>query len=1041
MKTIFNRAVLCGTLIALLAVSCTNDDKESGDKRVAIRVSADASDAQAKAVNNTWNENDVIGISMTDPQSGAVVSPYNNHDYVTNGDGNFSPSRTDRIIYFPVDGKKVSFKAYYPYKATTPENLLLPVDVKDQTFLADIDLMTAEHLSGTSIDDPNVKLHFYHRLAKVIIDLTTDETGLIDLTGCKLTIKGLKGTAAYDLLKESLSVDDAATADINIPIQNAEGEAILLPRAAAQGVTFEVTTADGGTYTARMAEDVELKAGYKHTFHICLKSTPITVSATIEEWLEGPERKTDVVRLVTGLKDSEGFQANDTLRLFLKDEGQSDFGYTTTFTYGADSKWSTPNPVYWEDIDADPAYFRGATVVAGKLNNTQMDDILISKDASVAQYTGVNLEMQHAGSKVVINLKSSDGTFSTEDLKETSVVLPGYLNSGSIDPETGAFVPGSSKANITPEGGIAIFPPQTIANGDLIAQITINGRTYDVKATEPDGFEYKPGTSYQLTMDMHKAEVEMSAVITDWEKETHEFQDVRINTATLGSNGGDLKDGDKLVIYTGNAANRTQKGEHFTYNEGTDKWTYSNPSSPLYWEDIPVTDNIYGFIERPSISGTSGNNQSADYIVTPKPVENGGGVTNTELHLQMEHAVAKVTVILQSKTFSLSELKGASIVLPAYMTGGTMDNGIFVPGTTQADISLDKLTEVAAKSYVVDSAYLQPQDIAAGTTIVRVSIGGRTYDAQKAEEVLKYEAGKATTLIINLEKTGIALSASVTGWEDKPAVEFDKALFFPAGNATASGLTDNDGIVLYKISSEGTVAGSNSSYVYTGTSTGSGSISSTTPWYRDDLATGNKISAVFPNTSAIADGKNSMNWSSDGGNEHAKDVLVAEDGVIKDGTAEVTLTFEHVLSKVTVNILAGEGFSNDDLSGCTVTLNGLIKEGTINVATGIAAASTTAGKGNVSTTQLETPNSINGKDAAASYETFIMPQTVSVSGDKTLITVTLGGKNYEAKITKTATFEAGKNHVYNITLSKTGISFSATVTDWTNGTGGDITIQ
>lgn len=1043
MKTIFNKAVLCGTLVAILAASCTGNDKESGDKRVAIRVSADASDAYTKAVNNTWNENDVIGISMTDPQSGAVVSPYNNHDYVTNGDGNFSPNRADRIIYFPVDGKKVSFKAYYPYKATTPENLLLPVDVKDQTSLADIDLMTAEHLSGTSIDDPNVKLHFYHRLAKVIVDLTTDETGLIDLTGCKLTIKGLKGAASYDLLKESLSVDDAATANINIPIQNAEGEAILLPRAAAQGVTFEVTTADGGTYTARMAEDVELKAGYKHTFHIRLKSTPVTVSATIEEWLEGPERKTDVIRLVTGLKDSEGFQANDTLRLFLKDEGQSDFGYTATFTYGADDKWGTSTPLYWESINADPASFRGATVISPKLNATQMDDILVSKDIEAAQYTGVNLEMQHAGSKVIIELKSTDNTFSVEDLKGASIVLPGYLNSGSLDPKTGAFVPGDGKADITPEGGIAIFPPQTIANGDLIAQITINGRTYDVKATEPDGFEYKPGTSYQLTMDMHKAEVEMSAVITDWDEETHEFQDVRINTATLGSNGGDLRDDDKLFIYTGNATSRTQKGEYFTYKKGTDKWEYSDSSSPLYWEDIPVTDNIYGFIERPAISDTPGNNQSADYIVTPKPVENGGGVTNTALHLQMEHAVAKVTVILQSKTFSLSELKGASIVLPAYTTGGTMNNGIFVPGTTPKDISLDQLTEVAAEKYVVDSAYLQPQDIAAGTTIVSVSIGGRTYNAQKAEEVLKYEAGKATTLIINLEKTGIALSASVTGWDEKRPVEFDKALFFPVVNAEASGLTNNDGIVLYKISSEGNVADSNSSYVYAETSTGSGkdSISSTTPWYRNDLATGDKISAVFPNTPVIADGKNTMTWSSDGGNEHAKDVLVAKDGDIKDGTAEVTLTFEHVLSKVTVNILAGEGFKNDDLSGCTVTLNDLIKEGTINVATGIAAASTTAGKGNVITTQLETPNSIDGKDAAASYETFIMPQPVSVSGEKTLITVTLDEKKYEAKITEAATFEAGKNHVYNITLSKTGISFSATVTDWTPGTGGDITIE
>lgn len=1035
MKTILSRAVLCGTLVTLLAASCTNDT-DSNDKRVAIRVSAGvaSSGVQTRAVNNTWNENDVIGISMINPKGGTVMSPYTNYDYVTNGDGNFSPVQAAKIIYLPADGETVSFKAYYPYHKETPENLLLPVSVKNQNSLADLDLMTAEHVSGTSIDDPNVKLHFYHRLAKVIIDLTTDDTGLIDLKDCKLTIRGLKSTASYNLLQESLSIEDASTTNIDIPIHNAGGEAILLPRAAAQGVTFEVTTADGGTYTARMDDDVELKAGYKHTFHIRLKSTPITVSATIEEWAEGPERKTDVIRLVTGLKDSEGFQANDTLCLFLKDKDQKDFGYTSTFTYGSDSKWTAPTPLYWESIDADPASFRGATVIAKKLNGTQMDDILVSNDASVAQFTGVNLEMQHAGSQVIIEMKSTDGTFSVADLQGAIVTLPGYLNSGSLNPETGAFVPGAGKANITPEDGIAIFPPQTIANGSLIAQITINGRTYDVKATEPDGFEYKAGVSSRLTFDMHKSEVEMSAKIAEWNEEMHEFQDVRINTATLGSNGGDLKDGDKLVIFTGNETNRTQKGEHFTYNKTTDKWTYSNTQKPLYWEDIPVTDKIYGFIERPAVSTSTGNNQSADYITTIVPIENGEGITNTALNLQMEHAVAKVTVILKSKTYSLDDLKSASVVLPGYTVGGKMNNGVYVPGATKADIALDKLAKDIEKSYVIDSTYLQAQDVSIGSTIVKLTIAGRVYEAKK-DEAIKYEAGKATTLIINIEKTGIAASATVAGWDVKPAIEFADALFFEVKNPASSGFTDGDKIVAYKVNASGKVEGSNDSFTYNNSA-----ITSTIPWYRDDFSTGDKISAVFPNTPVIATGDDAMDWNSDGGNAHDKDVLVAK-GTIKDNDSEVTLKFEHVLSKITVNIIAGTGFAINELNKCTVTLNDLIKDGIINVATGKASANTPGTKATISTTQLPTPNTVAGKNVASSYEAFIMPQTVIVSGEKTLITVTLDGKTYEANIKETKYFIGGEHYVYDITLSKTGLTFNATVGVWSPGQGGDITIE
>lgn len=1033
MKTIFNRNVLYGTLIALAAASCSDDKTDSNDNRVAIRVSAVAQ-TQTKAVNNVWNEGDVIGISMIDPQNGAIISPYANYDYVTNGDGNFSPAQASKIIYFPVDGKGVSFKAYYPYKATTPESQVLPVSVKDQTSQADIDLMTAEHLSGTSIDDPNVKLHFYHRLAKVFVDLTTDETGLIDLKGCKLTVNGLKTTASYDLLNEKLTADEASTAAIDIPIHDGQGEAIWLPRAAGEGVTFEVTTADGGTYTARMDADLELKAGYKHTFHIRLKSTPITVSATIEEWVEGPERKTDVIRLVTGLNDSKGFEPNDTLRLYLKDGSQSDFGYTSTYTYGADGSWSTPIPTYWESIVSDPAPFRGATVMAKKLNETQMDDILVSKDVDVAQYTGINLEMQHAGSRVIIELQSTDGTFSADDLKNATVVLPDYLNTASLNLENGTFVPGSTKADITPESGIAIFPPQTIANGGLIAQITINGRTYDVKADEPDGFEFKAGVSNKLTMDMHKSEIKMSAVITDWSEETHEFQDVRIDTAILKDNGGDLKDGDELIIFSGNETSRTQKGDHFTYNAGTNQWTYSDAQHPLYWEDIPVTDDIYGFIERPAVSNTPGSNQSADYIITPNPVENGGGVTNTALHLEMQHAVAKVIVILKSKTYSLSDLKGASVVLPQYITGGSMDKGVYVPGNTKADITLDKLAEVVAKGYVVDSTYLQAQDIAANSTVVKLDINGRVYEAKK-NEVIKYEAGKATTLILNIEKTGIAVSASVNPWDVKPAVEWNDALFFTVKDPTSSGFEDGDDLKVYKVNSSSNVTEGNT-YSYE-----SGKITSTTPWYRDDFSTGDKISAVFPNAPEVANGDNILPWTTAGGNDHSQDVLVATDGIIKDNDTEVALTFKHVLSKVTVNIIAGEGFSTTELEGCTVSLNDLIINGTINVATGLAVANAGGTKGDISTTKLATPNTVAGKDVAASYETFILPQTVEVVGKKTLITVELNGKTYEAEIETTQTFEGGQHYVYHITLSKTGLELKATVAGWSDGDEGEITIE
>lgn len=1034
MKASTFKAILASVLLLTAASACVNDDMTSSDNKVAVKISAGT--AMTRAVDNNWEQNDVIGISMLEDGKSNVIAPYNNYSYTTtDGSSNFDPTSSAQIMYFPVDGSKVSFKAYYPYSSSLPANMIAPLSVKDQSSLPELDFMTAEHLAGTSKDEPDVKLHFYHRLAKVIFDLTTEDNS-ISLDGCKLVAKGLKTTGTYDIMNEKLSVDAGSTADIPVSIHKGKSDAIFLPREAGAEVTFEVTTANGGKYTATLKNDIAFKGGYKHTLHIKLSKTPATVSATIEEWLEGPETHSNTIRLITGLKDSEGVKEGDTLRLFLKDK--ADYAYAAKFTYNADGKWTTTTPIYWDDITADPAHFIGTTVIDGKLNDTQMDDILISKEATVTPFTGVNLELQHAGAKAIVDLKSSDNTFSKAELESAVVTFPGYKYTGKVN-EKGEFVINDGTKDIIAKDGIAIFPPQTIQKGDIIAKVTIGGRDYEIKAND-DNFDFGKGIAKKLIVDMNKTEVKISTKIVDWTKEEHTFNDVRIGSADLAANGGDLKNGDDLYIYTGTDANRTQQGGHFTYNSGSDNWNYSDPAHPLRWEDMPADGNIYASITRPAFSNNATDNQLPDYIIAT-PIENNGGSSNTAINFEMKHCVAKVTVILKSNTFTLDELKAATVTLPSYKTGATMDKGVFTPGTTTADIKLPNPVKDETNKYVSDGAYLQPQEIAANSTVVKVVLDGESYDAKKKEEVIKYEAGKATTLIITLEKTGIAVSATVIGWDTKPSVEFNKILSFEIKNPASSGFTDKDGLTMYRIASD-QVTANNNTYSYNGASD-NGTITAITPWYRNDFSNGDKISAVYPNNKVVSNGNTSFNWTAAGGNSHTDDVLVSTNGIIKNDDAEVALEFKHVLSKVTVNVCAGEGFTTGELQGCPVALNDLVKEGTVNVATGKATAnaSTGANTGDIIPSKLGTPNKVNGKTVAASYEAFILPQTVTVTGKCTLVTVTLNGYTYDAEITSSVTFEGGKEYTYNITLAKTGLSFNATVAPWTPGTSGDITIN
>ena len=103
MKTSFLKFIFLSTLTALFAVSCTNDVVQPGaEDGVAVRITADAGGLQkpgagnaqgsTRAVNNSWNEGDIIGVTMVNPQSLDVMTPYRNFGYTTQGDGNFSPN-------------------------------------------------------------------------------------------------------------------------------------------------------------------------------------------------------------------------------------------------------------------------------------------------------------------------------------------------------------------------------------------------------------------------------------------------------------------------------------------------------------------------------------------------------------------------------------------------------------------------------------------------------------------------------------------------------------------------------------------------------------------------------------------------------------------------------------------------------------------------------------------------------------------------------------------------------------------------------------
>lgn len=122
----------------------------------------------------------------------------------------------------------------------------------------------------------------------------------------------------------------------------------------------------------------------------------------------------------------------------------------------------------------------------------------------------------------------------------------------------------------------------------------------------------------------------------------------------------------------------------------------------------------------------------------------------------------------------------------------------------------------------------------------------------------------------------------------------------------------------------------------------------------------------------------------------------------------------HVMSRMVINLQAGNGFTNESLaaSDVAVKINGVKCNSTVNIATGVVTPTGDA----VTVTPWYTENA---------YKALIVPQTVA---EGNLITVTVDGRDFNLK--KGFTFESGKSHKFTVTLSKTSSGVNVNITPW-----------
>ena len=177
------------------------------------------------------------------------------------------------------------------------------------------------------------------------------------------------------------------------------------------------------------------------------------------------------------------------------------------------------------------------------------------------------------------------------------------------------------------------------------------------------------------------------------------------------------------------------------------------------------------------------------------------------------------------------------------------------------------------------------------------------------------------------------------------------------------------------------------------------------------------------------------------------------------------LVFNHVLSKITFKLTANAGFDNYKFTNApTVELtHSKISDetqtpycyttGTVNIKQGKATATTTDGAKLVTLTKAS-ETTTEGGNQLVTEEAIVYPGTVLLSEESDIVArVNADGNIYyvTAKQIKDAIDEAladdankyqtkaGYNYVFNITVNKTSINVTATVTDWIGVTADEVT--
>jgi hypothetical protein len=387
-----------------------------------------------------------------------------------------------------------------------------------------------------------LNLEFRHALAQLTVVVKAGSTfpAGVSLSGVKITTPSMIQSASAALYNAdgSLSLVAGGTAapynlvtTYDATKKQAELTAIVVPQTLVAGSKFTVTLANGNTYTATLATEVNLQAAQNNAITLTVNPTAAKLAAvTVADWGTGADAAADATLdgVTISAEILNGISEDGNLVIVAEGAQSGTGNYPIAYASGVSSvnvASTNYKPILWDNLlqyssgtTLNSFFYKALYLPTNGGDGNQDKDYLQTEAATAATPWGISpsFTLKHAMGKLVVKLQS-DGTYTADQLKAAILTFPSSKKVGGNEMSTDLFYINEARtvtmSNVSGTADVlgtynAIVCPQTIDK--LI--VTIGGKYYTLTRS----IALTANNANVLTLKIVKSAAGVNVNVTGW---------------------------------------------------------------------------------------------------------------------------------------------------------------------------------------------------------------------------------------------------------------------------------------------------------------------------------------------------------------------------------------------------------------------------------------------------------------------------------------------------------------------------------------------